>query len=201
VQHASSIVASFVLAGVLVGCNSSRTLTYEEEIAAWRTEKDRFMRDAPESPVIAAERAAFPALPYFPINPEYRVPAALSPTPDTEAIEMPLSTGQRRKMRRVGMLEFSLKGQPLKLTAFVEASDRTLRRLFVPFGDRTNGTETYPAGRYLDLDRTATGLYEIDFNRAYHPFCLFNPTFECPVPPRENRLDVPVRAGEKLATK
>ena len=101
-------------------------------------------------------------------------------------------------MQRIGTLDFTLKGEPLKLTAFVEAADRDLRRLFVPFGDRTNGTETYPAGRYLDLDRTATGVYDLDFNRAYHPFCLFNPTYDCPIPPRENRLAMPIRAGEKL---
>ena len=78
------------------------------------------------------------------------------------------------------------------------ASEADLRRLFVPFGDLTNGTETYPGGRYLDLDRTATGIYDLDFNRAYHPFCLFNPKYDCPVPPRENRLKLPVRAGERL---
>ena len=68
----------------------------------------------------------------------------------------------------------------------------------VPFHDLTNGTETYAGGRYLDLDRTATGIYDLDFNRAYNPFCLFNPTYDCPVPPRENRLTLPIRAGEKI---
>jgi uncharacterized protein (DUF1684 family) len=102
-------------------------------------------------------------------------------------------------MRRIGTLAFTLQGQPTTLTAFAEAADSTLQRLFVPFGDTTNGKETYRAGRYLDLDRTATGLYDLDFNRAYHPFCLFNPTYECPIPPRENHLNGPVRAGERLA--
>ena len=111
---------------------------------------------------------------------------------------MQTSTGQRRRMQRIGALEFTLKGQPLKLTAFAEATDTELRRLFVPFHDLTNGTDTYPGGRYLDLDRTATGVYDLDFNRAYHPFCLFNATYDCPVPPRENRLAMPVRAGEQL---
>ena len=55
-----------------------------------------------------------------------------------------------------------------------------------------------PAGRYLDLERTATGIYDLDFNRAYHPFCLFNATYDCPFPPRENRLPIPIRAGERL---
>ena len=68
----------------------------------------------------------------------------------------------------------------------------------MPFVDLTSGAETYPAGRYLDLDRTRTGIYLIDFNRAYNPYCYYNPTYDCPYPPRENRLKVPVRAGEKL---
>ena len=71
-------------------------------------------------------------------------------------------------------------------------------RLFVPFADQTNGTETYPAGRYLDLTRTATGLYDLDFNRAYHPYCYFNDEYDCPFPPAENRLGIPIRAGERM---
>jgi uncharacterized protein (DUF1684 family) len=73
-----------------------------------------------------------------------------------------------------------------------------MRRLFVPFGDLTNGAETYKGGRYLDLDRTPTGLYDLDFNRAYHPYCVYDPSYVCPVPPRENRLTVAIRAGERL---
>jgi uncharacterized protein (DUF1684 family) len=101
-------------------------------------------------------------------------------------------------MRRIGKLEFTLKGQPLTLTAFADADTNEMDRLFVPFGDLTNGTETYPGGRYLDLDRTATGVYDLDFNRGYHPFCVFNTAYDCPYPPSENRLKVPIRAGEKL---
>ena len=65
-----------------------------------------------------------------------------------------------------------------------------MRRLFVPFTDMTSGAETYKHGRYLELDRTPTGLYDLDFNRAYHPSCVYNPNYECPVPPKENRLAV-----------
>ena len=88
---------------------------------------------------------------------------------------MPTSTGALREMRRVGTLEFTLKGQPLKLTAFVDVGERNLDHLFVPFTDLTTGTETYPGGRYLDLDRNTTGIYDIDFNRAYHPYLLLQP--------------------------
>ena len=69
----------------------------------------------------------------------------------------------------------------------------------MPFTDLTSGAETYAAGRYLELDRTATGIYTIDFNRAFHPYCYYNDTYDCPYPPPSNRLPTPVRAGEKLA--
>ena len=70
--------------------------------------------------------------------------------------------------------------------------------IFVPFADATSGEETYAAGRYLELDPTATGIYVVDFNAAYHPFCYYNEEYDCPFPPAENRLPVPIRAGERL---
>ncbi len=191
------LAALLLVATALCAC-SDPPLSYEEEIAAWRAEKDSYMRSS-DSPVPPGQRDTFKPLPYFPISQDYRVPAALKVIPGDEVIEMSTSTGQRRRMRRIGTLEFTLLGTPATLTAFIEASARNMDRLFVPFHDLTNGTETYPGGRYLDLDRTATGIYDLDFNRAYNPFCVFNPTYDCPVPPRENRLKLPVRAGEKMA--
>ena len=68
----------------------------------------------------------------------------------------------------------------------------------MPFSDLTSGAETYPAGRYMELDPTPTGIYVVDFNIAYHPYCYYSPEFDCPYPPKENRLEVPIRAGEKM---
>jgi uncharacterized protein (DUF1684 family) len=190
---------AWILIGALAaGCNRA-PLPYPNQIVAWHQEKDRFMRESAESPIPADRRASFGPLSYFPIDQQYRVPAVLHPAPSGPAVEMPTSTGQRRQMRRVGTLAFTLHGQPLSLGAFVEADQRDMRRLFVPFGDLTNGVETYPGGRYLDLERTASGVYDLDFNRAYHPFCLFNSSYDCPYPPPESRLKVPIRAGERLA--
>lgn len=167
------------------------------DVATWRADKDRYMRSA-ESPVPKEKRATFPPLAYFPIDPAYQVPASLAVAQGNEVLQIPTSTGQRRNMRRIGTLRFMLQGKELTLTAFVDADQNDMRRLFVPFGDFTNGTETYPGGRYLDLERTASGAYDLDFNRAYHPFCVFNAEYDCPYPPKENRLSLPVRAGEKL---
>lgn len=188
-----------VVLGMLTAACSPSPVPYVDDVAAWRATKDRFMRESSESPVPAEKRGGFAPLTYFAINPEYRVPASLKLTPGNQIIQMSTSTGQKRQMRRVGSLEFTLKAQPYTLTAFVDVTEKDMRQLFVPFGDLTNGTETYQGGRFLDLDRTATGIYDLDFNRAYHPFCLFNPTYDCPIPPRENRLATPVRAGEKLS--
>jgi hypothetical protein len=89
----------------------------------------------------------------------------------------------------------------MSLSAFVEVGAPDINRLTVMFSDMTSGTETYAAGRYIDLDRTASGIYELDFNKAYHPYCVYNASYECPYPPPENRLKVPIHAGEKLKDK
>jgi uncharacterized protein (DUF1684 family) len=187
------------LIALCAACSSTRKeLPYVDEIGVERAAKDRMLGSAADSPVKAEQREQFLPLAYFPVDEGFRVPAQLVAAPGEVALEMPTSGGQRRQMRRAGQLKFSVKGQTLTLTAFVEASDRQMTRLFVPFRDTTNGIETYPAGRYLDLDRTATGLYDLDFNRAYHPYCYYNASYDCPYPPAENRLATPIRAGERV---
>jgi len=171
---------------------------YETGIAAARAAKDVAFKNSSD-PVPPSRHAELLPLAYFPIEPSYKVPASLKPTTDRAIITLP-STGGQRRMRKVGTLEFLLKGQPLQLSAFLEIGGSNADRLFVAFTDMTSGTETYPGGRYLDLDRNATGIYEIDFNRAYHPYCYYDPTYDCPYPPPENRLKVPIRAGERLKT-
>jgi uncharacterized protein len=72
--------------------------------------------------------------------------------------------------------------------------------LFLPFKDLTTNKETYGSGRYMDLDMSMIKKQqiEIDFNRCYHPYCAYNHTYTCPVPPAENLVNVAVKAGEKL---
>jgi uncharacterized protein len=184
--------------GFSSGCSRPEP-SYEETILSARAEKDQAFKSDRESPLKPQDRETFSALKYFPPDESYRTAAALRVAPEAEQIvvTMPTSTGKRRDYRRIGTLEFNLKGEPLSLAAFVEAQDPATRRLFVPFGDLTNGTETYPAGRYLDLDPTPTGLYDLDFNKAYSPFCAYNEEYDCPYPPASNRLKVPIRAGER----
>jgi uncharacterized protein (DUF1684 family) len=186
-------------AALTTACGGSAPPPYAEQIRQHRADKAAaFASNSPESPVPPGDRGRFLPLAYFPIDEAYHVPARLAPAPGAEGLEMPTSTGQRRRMRRAGQLRFSVRGQSLALTAFVDENDQAMQRLFVPFADPTNGTETYIGGRYLDLDRTPTGLYDLDFNRAYHPYCVYNKQYDCPYPPRENRLSTPIRSGERL---
>ncbi len=157
--------------------------------AAWQKQND---------PIAENRKSEFLPLVYYAVDPSYDIPAELKPSKETPTMEMPTSTGEMRPMRRVGQLEFSVKGNQLKLTAFVEAAAPDVSHLFVPFKDQTSGVDTYDAGRYLDLDRTPTGLYDLDFNRAYTPNCHFSPVYSCPIPPRENDLPIEIRAGEKV---
>ena len=177
---------------------------YEEQIAAARAAKDLMFRsDAENSPLLPGERPSFPGLPYFPIDAKYHVPAYLKADPKGEqvVIELQTSAKTRDPLRRVGKLGFTLDGQTFALTAFSGVEDREMKRLFVPFGDETGGQETYKGGRYLDLDRTATGIYQLDFNRAYNPNCYFDPKWICPLPPRENQLKIAILAGERIKEK
>ena len=181
-----------------VACSSPRPndnpADYVAGIAAARAAKDaQFQHE--DDPIPASRKAEFLPLAYFPADPEYHIAAALKPADQQTTLMMPTSSGQLRRMIRLGTLEFTLKGQPMTLTAFTE---KDLDQLFVPFSDLTSGTETYAAGRFLDLHRTATNLYELDFNKAYTPYCYYNASFECPYPPPENRLKIPIHAGERM---
>ena len=170
---------------------------YVTRLTNQRAAKDAEFLES-SSPVPDNRKAELLPLAYYPIDPTFNVPALLRPSNDKTVFSMPTSSGQPRQERRAGTLEFTLQGQPMTLTAFVEADAPNMNRLFVPFADTTSGTDTYAAGRFLDLDRTPTGIYELDFNRAYTPYCYYNPSFECPYPPAENRLKVAVTAGERL---
>lgn len=174
---------------------------YVERITAARSEKETFFKTSSESPVPENRKGELLPLAYYSIDPAYKVPAALKPANDDATIMMPTSAGTTDPMRRVGTLEFTIKGQTMTLAAFAPAAARTVDRLFVPFRDLTSGTETYAAGRYLDLDRTATGIYDLDFNRAYNPNCYFDLLWVCPLPPRENHLQIAVLAGERIREK
>ena len=186
-----------VLIAVAAGCTSAPPddSEYLEKVLTWRADRDKNWSETTD-PIPAERRAEFLPLKYFPPDPSYVVPAELRLAQERPVVELPTSTGELRKMQIVGTLEFTLNGQKLSLGALSPAGE-PIRSLFVPFADLTTKQETYEAGRYLDIDPTATGLYTIDFNYAYNPTCAYNKAYSCPYPPPSNRLKIAVRAGEK----
>lgn len=187
-----------VLALVLTACGgaSSGPAGYEQEVMQERVQRDMQMRED-ESVLPSDRRRAFRGLDYYPVDTTYRyvVPLQRRPSPDT--VWIPESTGNLSPQLRVGRVPVPFSEGEQELVVFRGTSDDPRGRLWIPFADATNADSTYNAGRYVDLTRTDGDSVVVDFNRAYNPTCAYNPDFACPLPPRENRLDRPVRAGEK----
>ena len=194
----AAAVAAAVLAGSACSPPPPDEAGYLERLLEERAATNRFLAEGPDSPVPLDRRSWMLPVRYYDADLAYRVPAHLNLAEEQPVFEVPTSSGQMRPMQRVGTLEFTLHGEPHSLAALVDLTSRDEMRLFIPFRDETSGEETYAAGRYLDLDRTPTGIYNLDFNRAYHPTCYYDEQFDCPFPPPENRLPTPIRAGERL---
>ena len=177
-------------------------------LAHWRAVRERLYREHPQSPVPADARASFQAS-HFDHDPSLRfeivVEPAPPPAPGTVALELPGSGPDSLSFRRVGRVTLPFADGPRSLSVFWMAG--YAGGLFIPFRDATSGTETYGAGRYLvDAAKSAdlggdpaTGTLIADFNFAFQPSCAFDPRWACPLAPPENRLGLPVRAGERLA--
>jgi uncharacterized protein (DUF1684 family) len=199
-------LAITLIAGVaLAGCSKSEIskrelLTPEKIIARERSEKDAAFRSGANSPILPGEKKTFKGLSYYPINAGLRFSARLHRYPSPRQIRMATNTGEIRSGLQYGYFEFRAEGRDCRLQVYrLEDAPDTGggASLFVAFRDATSGVETYGAGRYIDLKENTSGVYDLDFNRAYNPYCAYNTQFSCPVPPADNTLKVPIRAGEK----
>lgn len=167
------------------------------ELTEFRAAKDVFFHEHPRSPLTLAQRAAFEGLEYFVEDPALAIDATLETdgVDRDESISMQTTDGGQQVYRRAGIVRFEVDGEPAHVTLY---SSPHMHELFVPFRDRTSGSETYGAGRYLEVEPPGPdGRVVVDFNYAYNPYCAYNPDWACPIPPGENRLGVPIRAGER----
>jgi uncharacterized protein (DUF1684 family) len=168
-----------------------------EELQGFRARKDTFFRDDPDSPLTSEQRATFSGLRYFPDAEtlRLRLPLETDGVDLDEPIRMQTTSGEIEEYRRAGVVRFEVDGEAAQLTLYRSADGE---ELFLPFRDTTSGGESYGAGRYLEVDPPGPdGLVEVDLNYAYNPYCAYNPDWACPLPPLENWLQVPIRAGER----
>ncbi len=163
------------------------------ELDTFRAEKDEFFKNHSQSPLTREQRRAFEGLKYFPENDSLRFEAVVEEFPVKEGFDMQTSTGGAQHYERFGSFTFPVNGENARLTIY-----RSAHGFFLPFVDSLAGSETYPAGRYLDPEPLPGGRFFIDFNLAYNPYCAYNEMWSCPITPSENRLKLPVRAGERL---
>jgi len=154
--------------------------------------KDEFFARGGDSPLTDAQRASFTGLPYFAPDPAFRFEAMLDRPTTSEYEDIQTSDGQVQHLPRAGTLRFEIGGREVALAAYDQGHE-----LFIPFRDATSGAETYGAGRYVEAHELGPGQYDVDFNTAYNPYCAYNDNWSCPLPPRENWLDIAIRAGEK----
>ncbi len=165
---------------------------YIDTIEAERVEKDRFFRASPYSPL--EDRSSFTGLNYYPPDPAWRFELPLQAAEQVEELTIQTSTGDAQTYYRAGTIEFEVEGQAARLAVYKSPHHD---EPFIPFRDTTSGQETYGAGRYLEPVELAGGKLLVDFNLAYNPYCAYSEHYSCPLPPLENWLKVPIRAGEK----
>lgn len=164
-----------------------------DKLVEIRDQKDSFFARHPQSPLTPSQKRDFKGLDYFPEAPELRFELPIERFSDQQTIRVQTSTGEFQQYRRYGKIRFPVDGQQVELTVFANGHG-----FFLPFVDSLAGSETYPAGRYLEPEPLPDGKYLIDFNQAYNPYCAYNEHWSCPLTPFENRLKVPIRAGEKI---
>ena len=182
--------------------------------AQWRETRERLFREHAQSPVPADARAAFRAR-HWPYDPSLRFAVPLVSQADEPehgirlsaspglTLQLPMSVGEALDFQRIGWVDVPFAAGERRLAVYWMAG--YAGGLFLPFRDATNGGATYAAGRYLldtaksaDLGTDGEGRLVLDFNFAFHPSCAFDPVWSCPLAPPENRLDVPIEAGERL---
>ena len=165
------------------------------ELTELRAEKNDFFKNYPQSPLTPEQQRDFTGLEYFPENDGLRLDIKVERLFEQQPIQMQTSTGGVQTYIRYGKFKFEVDGQPAELTIYQNENG-----YFLPFVDSLAGKETYPAGRYLEPEPLPGDgdRFLVDFNVAYNPYCAYNEMWSCPITPAENRLKVPIRAGEKL---
>jgi uncharacterized protein (DUF1684 family) len=159
----------------------------------FRRAKDEFFESHPQSPLTHDQRHAFGGLAYFPENEDLRINVEVERFEDQQQIEMQTTTGDFQSYVRFGKFKFRVDEETAELTLYEGPHG-----FFLPFVDDLAGKETYGAGRYLEPEALADGKFFIDFNMAYNPYCAYNELYSCPITPFENRVKVPIRAGEMI---
>jgi uncharacterized protein (DUF1684 family) len=178
---------------------------YIEEIKAFQAEQNEKFSSEEKSPLTKKDRKKFVELPFYEIDSSYKILANLTLTPDSDTFEMATTTERKPLYQKFGIATFTIEGDTHQLSVYqnlrLKEKPKYQDYLFLPFADNTNGESSYGGGRFIDLRIPKSDSISIDFNKSYNPYCAYNHKYSCPIPPKENRLSIPIRAGVKAPEK
>lgn len=170
---------------------------YLEKIEAERERQYKFIRYNIDSPLSDEQKQNFKELDFYPIDPLYKVKARSVSIEEKRMREVPMTDGSVEKYIEHSYAEFELNGKTNRLLLLQSVDEKDMRNFFLAFADETSGRETYGGGRYINVRQDGKTSITIDFNLAYNPYCAYNPDYACPLPPKENLLNISIEAGEK----
>lgn len=178
---------------------SAQISTYKEDIQSFRSKNWKSLIADPRTK-LRLHDSIF--LDYYPIKESNKVFCSVELLQDQEPFDMPTYSGQLKVFKRYAVLKFNWKGHPVKIVAYQNlqlTAPIYKTHLFIPIKDKSSGRQTYDGGRYLDIESTAiqNGQLILDLNHLYNPWCAYSDGYNCPIPPRENHLNVMIKAGEK----
>ncbi|UII23460.1 DUF1684 domain-containing protein [Fulvivirga ligni] len=167
--------------------------SYKAEIDKKRDAQESFMRNSDESPFVA-QKVKFEGLKFFSADLKYKINAKFTAKEDPQIRKLATSEGEPEEYLEYGYASFTLDGKEQKLLIMENVKEDVL---FLAFADDTSADETYGGGRYLEVKHNGGNGILLDFNLAYNPYCAYTAGYSCPLPPSENLLTVPIKAGEK----
>ena len=187
----------FIIAGAVMAyffINSGKK-DYIQSIVDHRNQIDNFMKDSDESP-FNSTGINYTELDYFKPDANYKIEATYQPFGNRKVKMLPTSDGKEEAYEEYGTAYFMIGGIQNQLVILKSVSSTT-NDLFIPFADVSSGDATYGGGRYMNVTLGVNDLVELDFNKAYNPYCAYTPAYSCPLPPSSNILSIPILAGEK----
>ena len=195
-----SIIAALIVG--FSGCGKNEYIhlsNLNNHYAELRKVKDKYFKEDPDSPLLDEDKGSFSELNYYEPDLKYKFTGQIQKYEKQEVVEMLTSTSDLRNFHKYGYFSFEIDGNEYSVQLYKEVDENPSGEsyYFVPFKDLTNETDTYAAGRYLDIPSSESDIITIDFNEAYNPYCTYSPFYSCPLPPIENHLKVAIKAGEK----
>ena len=190
-----------ILCALFLAACSDPYAAYKESIRTERSDRNQEFLNAQNSPLGEEGKVGFSGLKFFEIDPAWRIEGAFKLHKRAVPFKLPKGDNDSTSMLDYGEVSFSIKGEnytlkvfkPMKTPLQLEQEEY----LFIPFGDLTNGSETYENGRYVYPEINDNGSLLLDFNQTVNPYCAYHDKWTCTFPPIENQLNVEIKAGEK----